>query len=330
MKKIELEEKENLEDTFFNIKYRFEKESASFREFIYLMKALSEWNCEDIYEEDLIDLEELIGEEKIWFEDRKNQLTPLQTKEEKIVHLIRMYNRIIFELKQYKEIEEEIKENGYEKLIEKRKEKLMQIFKEMLEYKNKKYDETWNLRQFAEKISQYYNIYSDDLWNAVSAANMGSVQYDIEEDSILINEVESIMFVDDFYNLVTCEGDDYKENANYYRDFELEEGQTFSDLYKLEIEKFKKLFKAMLDYRNIEYDKNDNTLYNLKSKVIENYPYYASMLFHLTSPNPNITYIQELNSMEDVLIECCNYYKKSNEEEFNISYEKLKSAKKCF
>ena len=37
-------------------------------------------------------------------------------------------------------------------------------------------------------------------------------------------------------------------------------------------------------------------------------------------------YHENINSMEDVLIECCNYYKKSNEEEFNISYEKLKRS----
>ena len=28
--------------------------------------------------------------------------------------------------------------------------------------------------------------------------------------------------------------------------------------------------------------------------------------------------------MEDILIECCNYYKTGNREEFDISFEKLK------
>lgn len=31
-----------------------------------------------------------------------------------------------------------------------------------------------------------------------------------------------------------------------------------------------------------------------------------------------------VNSMESVMIECCNYYKTKNDEQFDISYEKLK------
>lgn len=37
-----------------------------------------------------------------------------------------------------------------------------------------------------------------------------------------------------------------------------------------------------------------------------------------------LQYHGNINEMEDILIECCNYYSQSNREEFEISFEKLK------
>ena len=307
IKNIELDLKENLEDKLFDIKFTFNREIASFRGMIYLMNDLINWNCEDIYEEVLFEDEEV--------EER----TPIETSEEKIQRYINRYNRILAELKQYQDIENEIKEIGYSQMLEQRKEKLIQLFKGMLEYKHKEYNENWDFKQFAEKINQYYNIYSDSLWNAVSASYMSSVEFDIEEDSIPINEIESIMFLDDFYNELTCKDDDYKNYADFYTDFELEDGQTFRDLYNLEIKKFIELFKDMLDFQNIEYDKNDNNLERLKWKVMKVYPYYHAMLFRLISSDPNVTYIQELDSMERVYNRIANEYK--NHEENLLKYK---------
>ena len=148
---------------------------------------------------------------------------------------------------------------------------------------------------------------------------MGFVEFDIEENVMRIDEIESLIIVNDFIEELTCEGDDYKRYANYYRDFELEEGQEFRDLYNQELEKFKKLFKDMLDFRNIEYDKNEDRFDILKDLVMKYYPYYYGMLFHLISPRPNVTYIQELSSMEDVYERMSGEYK--NHEENLIKYK---------
>ena len=74
----------------------------------------------------------------------------------------------------------------------------------------------------------------------------------------------------------------------------------------------------MLEYRNIKYTDQDS-FDILKMKVMDNYPYYYVMLFHLISPNPNVTYIQELNSMEDVYERIISEYK--NHEENMIKYK---------
>lgn len=343
MKNIDLVRHDNIEDTLSNIQIRFEKKSASFRGIIYLMNDLITWNCDDIddeidiefedifddYEEIDLDKEMEIDENldvdaQMEVKERKENVELLEYKdlllslEQKVKDCIYKYNGIIYELEQYKKLEKEISEKGYDKLIKEREERLINLFKEMLDYKNKKYDEDISFRDLLDKISQYYNgynVYLDDLYAAI---NMGSVSFDIEEDSIPINEVESLMIIDDFCDVAIDEDWGYKTEADRFRDFELEEGETFKDLYDKEIEKFKNLFKEMLEHRNIEYTDEDK-FDDLKWKVMEAYPYYYVMLYHLISPNPNVTYIQELNSMEDVYEAIVSEYK--NHEENLIKYK---------
>lgn len=309
---LDIENEDDMETKLFHIKFRFQKESASFREMIYLMKDLIEWNYEDFSDLEVIDEEEL----GINIEDVP---ISVESKEEKLQRYINRYNLLLNEIENYRNIERQIKEQGYEKLRDERIEELIKVFKEMLEYKKKTYDENWTFEQFVEKIAQYYNIFSESLWEAVSAIKYYSYEYDMEEDTVPINEVEALKILDSLYFMLTDENDDYKNYADFYRDFELGEGQTFGDLYKLEIAKFIKLFKDMLDFRNIEYDKNETDIDRLKLKVMEYYPYYSSMLFHLISPNPNTTYIQELSSMEDVYERISGEYK--NHEENLIKYK---------
>lgn len=214
IKNIKLNDNGNIEDRLFDIEFTFKKNCASFREIIYLMKNLRKWKYEDFCDEDVLIEDE--DKEKIVF---------LETKEEKIQNYIKRYNLIILELDRYYSIEKEIKENGYDKLIKQRTEKLIQLFKKMLEFKNQKYGNNWNLQQFVEKIRQYYSFYSEQLSNVISITNIEPISYDINEDSIRINEVESIMYVDDFYNELTCD-DDYKN----YADSELEDNLLITSM----------------------------------------------------------------------------------------------------
>lgn len=177
----------------------------------------------------------------------------------------------------------------------------------MLEYKNKKYDNKWNFEQFIDVISQNYNSYSEELNYVKEAMNFKMINYRDEEEPICVNEIEIVIFIDDLYNILTYKSDDYKNYANFYRDFELKEGQTYEDLYELEEEKFVQLFKEMLDFINVKYEEDD--FIKLKWKVIENYPHYREILLHLISNNPNTTYIKKLDYMENVYEKIKSGYK---------------------
>ena len=180
---------------------------------------------------------------------------------------------------------------GYKVLKDRLVDKLIVIFKEMLDYKHKKYEETWNFKEFADKISQYYNLFSGYLNDCVNAIYYGTYTYDIEEDSVSMNSVERIMVLEEFYDRLTYSDDAWKKDANFYRDFDLEEGQTLKDLFDLECEKFCELFREMLDYRDFDYDKEEKYLDFLKRDVIEVYPFYEDSLRFLISPNPSSTYV---------------------------------------
>lgn len=285
----------NLDDKLYTIYFRFKEQSVSFRSVIYYMSSLLEWNVEDEYLE--------------------------KTREEKIKEYINSYNFIEESISRYIELENKIKKYGYEKLEKEKKEKLIILFREMLDYKHKEYSDSFSFEDYINKVSLYYNLFSDELHNVLSAINSNYVVFDIEEDYIDVNDVEKIMLLDSLYSSLTYEGDGYKENANFYRDFDLEEGQTLEDLYKLEKEKFVKLFKEMLDYIKVEYNKDNNYFEYLKDKVIQNYPFYEDRLLFMESADPNTTLVAILDSMETVYESLVKDYKnyEKNIKEYNIS-----------
>ena len=298
-KNIKLPSKSRGRDYLYDIEYAFERQSATFQSVKYLMRFFLEWGID--YEDD-----------------------PLyHTPEEVLESCVREYNRIISELNRYEKIEEEIKEKGYEKIKDEKIQKLIALFKKMMEYKNKKYDENWTIEKWIEEINMCYHYYNDSLMETLNQVKYGSIDREVEadyEEVIATDEVENIMCLEDLYYELNYPDGDYKHFANFYREFELKEGQTYEDLYNLEKEKFVKLFKEMLDFVNVKYDTDD--FYKLRSLVKEAYPYYYEIFktWNVSSSMPKTTYIKELNYMEDIYNNFSKTYK--NHEENMKKYKK--------
>lgn len=60
-------------------------------------------------------------------------------------------------------------------------------------------------------------------------------------------------------------------------------------------------------------EEKENNIKNLEDVWDKNQKFWIMSQYHET-----------VNSMESVMIECANYYKSANKEQFDISYEKLK------
>lgn len=293
LKNFEFPKDKKGEELYYSIERYFEQNFGQFRSMFSLMENLANWYVEDEY--------------------------IANTKEKKIEYSINPYNVLVEEFEIYTNTKKEIEEKGFERALEERKQKLINIFIEMLEYKNKSYDKSWNIIQFIDKLIQYYNYYSEDL-SQLEAAILGkSIEFDMEKDSVDMNDVETIMIIDEIYDLLKPLGEyeGYKHYAYYYRDFELAEGQTYSDLYELEEEKLIKLFKEMLEFVGEKNLKEDNNLRNIRDRVIEKYPFYEWRLANLMSHSPFETYIEKLDRMEslyeELSIDYKNYEKNMNE-----------------
>ena len=288
MKGFSLEETNNIEDRetlFYYFEKLFEENSAYFQAIPNLMRNFAIWKVE------LIDG---LGE----------------TKEEKIDMYIQGYNLIIYELEEYEKLKKEIQENGYENLKNERIQKLIIVFKEMLEYKHKNYNEQWNFEEWIEVIDRYYHFYHENLEDTLSQIKCNTLCRSIYMDYqvyIETDEVENIIALDDLYYILEPETSGYKDFADFYEDIELKEGQTYEDLYNEKKEKFIELFKEMLDFINIKH--KENSFEKLKALIRDNFPYYSDNLISLSvmESNPTETYISLLNSMDNIF----NYFSKT-------------------
>lgn len=301
MKGLSLEDLESIKDretVFYYFEKLFEENSAYFQAIPNLMRNFTRW---DIALED--DFE--------------------TTREEKIDMYIKNYKSILYELEKYEKVKKEILEKGYENLKNEKIQKLISVFKEMLNYKHKNYNEQWSFKEWIEVIDRYYHFYHEDLEDTLSQIQSNILCRSIYMDyqvCIETDEAENIIALDDLYYILDSETGDYKNFADFYEEIELKEGQTYEDLYNEKEEKFIDLFKKMLDYINIPHE--DNSFENLKSLIRQYFPYYSDNITSLSVMinNPTKTYISLLNDMDMVY----NYFTRTyeNHEENMKKYNK--------
>ena len=248
-----------------------------------------------------------------WYSD--NELK-LYGEKSMVTICIRLYNRVLSSFEKYQKAKAQICEKGYDVLKQQKIDRLIQLFKEMLTYKKAGYEDDWDFYKWIEVMDCKYHFYHEEFVNILDAIYTGSITKNFEDsryDSIDVDCVEVILMLDSFYDLLTYKDTDYKEFANYYRDFELQDGETYKDLYDKEKEKLRKLFMEMLDFLDVSYSNDDFD--SLTSLIREHYPYYFDTMVSLkvTLADPRSTYIVELNDMEDIYESFSKNYKRHDE-----------------
>ena len=137
------------------------------------------------------------------------------TNKEKLQKCISRYNMLIDNLKKYELVDNKIKELGYKNVLKDRINKLVNIFKEMLDYKKIKYDENLDFEESISLILKNYKDYQDILTNLLSVINTNIVYRDLSSNDIFkikTTKTENIIYIDNVYNLLTHEIIGYKNN----------------------------------------------------------------------------------------------------------------------
>lgn len=271
---------------FYYVQYLFEKTTPYFESIPMIMNSFSRWNIDSI--------------------DHLQE-----TEEHKITIYINLYNSALRELQYYQKIEDEIKEKGYQAVEKEHINQLISLFKEMLQYKNKEYQENWNFREWIDSMDTHYHYYHDELKQTLNVVLFGSYELDDFNDLIEVTEVEKMIQLKSLYYILTEKENDYRKFADYYKEFDLQNGETYQDLYHDYQEKMLSLFEEMLDYAKAEYDKTRKDFNYLKIMVTDYYPFYSDTLLHLDVmiSDPRVTYIELLNSMSDIYDSLSKNYK---------------------
>ena len=191
----------------------------------------------------------------------------------------------------YNIVAKEINNNSFEEVLDNKISNLKKKYKEMLKYKNKKYDPTLSFKELSTIVSNYYNYYAYNIEISYQAAISNTLYNKRNDYKTNITDIERIILLEDTLNKL----DNYQEHAYDYKDFELEDNQTFEDLLDLEDLKYEELYKEILDYHNISYEEGDNyeelaTIYYPPLKDILNIVHSASL--------HSGTYIDILDTME--------------------------------
>lgn len=197
-----------------------------------------------------------------------------------INYIVRSYNELLHEYRDYQKQKKRIKEIGYEKLYKEVTTNLKDIFCKMLDFKEIKYNKEDDLETIIDKLILCYVDYKymfDDVYGMLR----NCIYKDTERDDFWLirpDHVERISCLEFTYHFFADDPNSYKNYTKYSDDIVLKEGQTLKDLYYEEKEKMKQLYIEMLEFLNIKIDDKNNSTH-IEYLMHLNYPFfYQSMI----------------------------------------------------
>ena len=232
------------------------------------------------------------------------------------------YNSLIDEFNDYLDVKKEVEIKGFENVYDKLLDDLKNLFKEMLDYKNKPYNDDDKLSILLKKVEQYYNYYILTISDLQSALVGYAEGENIDEQPKRLNNIEIIIKVRANYNYLKK---NYRENAFIYRDYELKEGESFSDLYIKYLDRSYDLYREMLDFLKIEYDNKKPPIFII-DKVKKYYPFYIDYIDDNNKPYFN-PYAALLTRMDEYYEIMSKNYKKDFINEINRYQRFIKNNK---
>ena len=221
------------------------------------------------------------------------------TSNDDIENWIFSYNSLVDEFNYYLDVKKEIDKYGYENVYNKLYEDIKNLMKEMLDYKNKSYNDTDKLSILLKKVEQYYNYYILTISDLESALVGFANGENIDEEPKRLDNIERIIKLRADYNYLKK---NYKENAFIYRDYELNEGENFRDLHIKYLDRSYDLYREMLDFLKVEYDNNKPPIFII-DKVKKYYPFYIDYIDDNNKPyfNPYAALLTRMDEYYEIM-----------------------------
>ena len=247
----------------------------------------------------------------IWFNDYY-EITKLDYDDKKII--LESYDFLLKQIELYKEMKKRIEIEGFEKIENYYKEKLKELFIQMLDYKNRNYNKNANLIELLEEIDLCYHDYKYD-WTSLYQMLKGKCNYKstIRDDlwKVPADNVEYISELEDIYKYFSEEPTRYKKYEQYYEDITLQEGQTLEDLYNEEKQKLYNLYIEILQYNYVRIE-DTNNLSLMECNITKIYPKFENTILHLNSVENDIysSYMDDITEIRKTYKYLHDNYKK--------------------
>ncbi len=228
------------------------------------------------------------------------------------------YNNLVEEFNNYMSVKNEINKRGYDVVYQELEDKIKNLCIEMLEYKNKDFDRNASLFLLLKKVEQYYQTQILTI-HALRSSLIGFAEgANIDEDSKRLDHAERIMESRGLYEYLKS---NYQEDAFLYRDYELKEGETFSDIHIRYLYRSYDLYREMLEFLKVEYDKDKPPIHVI-DLVKKYYPYYEEYIDDKNKPYFD-PYASSLTRMDEYYEYMKDHYKIDFINEIN-KYQKYK------
>ena len=268
---LEIKDNDKINNFLFDKVYELGEKIIKLKKFKYEVLYENDKNME------LFCMSDFIYYESVWFDSFRFLADKVMYNEpvNNINYIIKSYNEILKEYREYKQKKKRIEEIGYEKLYTELTNNLKELFCEMLDFKKIKYNKDDSLNDLIDKLVLCYVDYKY-MFDEVYTMLRGIIYKDTVRDDFWLvhaDHVEIINSLEYTYHFFKDDPDNYKNYTKYSEDIILKEGQTLKDKYSEEEEKMRLLFLEMLRFLNIEVN-DDDSYYHLKSLVEQNYPFY--------------------------------------------------------
>ncbi len=293
---VQVDDEDDLATRLYHYYAIFREESGMFKYIKYVVFKLQKYEYEGIDEYD----------------------TPL----ERIKTYINDYNNLQELINTYEEEKNNLKNKSIIDIRKEYKDKFINLFKEMLDYKNISYKQDISFSELITKVYPSYYFFADDFKNIENAIENGYIQDDSGDEDYYINKdedpVEVAHYLSSIYKSIK-DNNYYQTVAYLYHEIPLKEKETYEDIYNQEKLKIVNIFKEMLDYKNIAYNDKDNYS-SLLNKVANTYPYLNDVLRGLDFNYQDKEYITIIDRMKDIEEALLKRYK--NYEQEMLEYQK--------